>query len=175
MRQKARTIDINGKPHTLYIKNPDGTYSYDLDYIKNARSSAGVGTLDKQWVPIFSNEGTLHEGNNNLVSGDIFTYNGGHIGLGLNLGKNWKGRSGNGKTQVNVDQPFRVFDQWDLQFLKEPNRSLFPAFSRWLTKHPNKLTNYIRNIDGASMVGGNPFMLDMYVNPNEVKGFYVDN
>lgn len=33
-------------------------------------------------------------------------------------------------------------------------------------RHPNKFTNYLRNFDAVAGVGGNPFMLDMQVEPN---------
>ena len=32
-RQKPKATTIKGKPQTLYFKNPDGTYGYNLDYI----------------------------------------------------------------------------------------------------------------------------------------------
>ena len=43
---------------------------------------------------------------------------------------------------------------------------LYSCLTRWLTRHPNKLTNYIRNMDALEAVGGNPFMLDMQVSPD---------
>lgn len=33
---------------------------------------------------------------------------------------------------------------------------------------PNRVTNYIRNIDGVQAVGGKPFMFDMNVQPKTV-------
>lgn len=142
MRQKARTIDINGNPHSLYIKNPDGTYSYDFNYVDRVRTTMGVPPLKKEVLPLIPNDGIYKEGLNdpNRIH----------------------------PNQIILKEPFRIHDKWDLQFLKDERASLFPAFSRWLTQHPNNITNYVRNIDALEAVGGNPFILDMQVSPNTI-------
>lgn len=168
MRQKPRTINIDGQPHSLYIKNSDGTYSYDLAYINQKRHDAGLPQLKDEQLPIFSDKSTLHEGKNNVVAGDIFTGNGGFAGVTIDLPKNWEipTPSSFDYSILDVQKPFRFHDKWDTQPFLSPDRSLAPAFSRWLTQHPNKITNYIRNFDAVAGVGGNPFMLDMQVEPN---------
>ncbi len=168
MRQKPRTIDINGQPHSLYIKNSDGTYSYDLDYINLKRDNAGLPPLKSTDVPIFTNKADLHEGINNVTSGDVFTGNGGFVGVEMDLPKNWDVPTPPtwDYSFVDTSKPLRFQDKWDTQPFLDPNRSLAPAFSRWFTMHPNKLTNYIRNFDAVEGVGGNSFMLDMKVEPN---------
>lgn len=164
-RQKPRTIDINGDPHTLYIKNQDGTYSYDFDYIDRVRGDIGMIPLKEEKIP-FLNSGPYHEGLNKGVAPDVFTTNGGNIGVDLDLVKEY-----NGNYNLNMGKPYRIHDKWDLQPLKDEAASLAPAFSRWLTMHPNKVTNYIRNKDALEAVGGNSFMLDMQVDPNIVGVF----
>ena len=174
MRQKPRTIDINGKEHSLYVKNPDNkTYSYDLDYINQKRHDAGLPPLRNIRVPIFADKTALHEGINNVTSGDVFTGNGGHVGLEMDLPKNWDNPTPFGYSIIDTDNPLRFQDKWDTQPFLDPNRSIAPAFSRWLTRHPNKLTNYIRNFDAVEGVGGNPFMLDMQVEPNVFRDIII--
>ena len=167
MKQKPRTIDINGKEHSLYIKNPDGkTYSYDLDYINQKRHEAGLPLLNNTEVPIMTNESKLHEGINNVLSGDVFTGNGGFVGVEMELPENWKIPTPYDYDYIDTNRPLRFQDKWDTQPFLDPNRTVAPAFSRWLTRHPNKLTKYIRNFDAVEGVGGNPFMLDMQVDRN---------
>lgn len=164
MGQKPRTISINGKPHSLYIKNQDGTYSYDLDYVNRVRINSGYRPLYKESLPLFTNDGTFHEGLNKGWTKDLFTTNGGNIGVDFTLHKGWDTDPNKFlHSDIILKRPFRIHDKWDLQFLKDEKASLIPAFSRWLTRHPNKVTNYIRNIDAVQAIGGNPFMLDMQV------------
>lgn len=167
-RQKARTIDINGKPHSLYIKNPDGTYSYDFDYVNKVRARVGMPSLNKEApLPLVPNDGIYHEGLNKGWTRDYFTTNGGNIGVDFTLPKGWNTDPNRvHPNQIILKEPYRIHDKWDLQFLKDENASFAPAFTRWLTRHPNKLTNYIRNMDALEAVGGNPFMLDMQVSPD---------
>lgn len=167
-RQKARTIDINGKPHSLYIKNPDGTYSYDFDYINKVRARVGMSPLNKESpLPLVPNDGIYHEGLNKGWTRDYFTTNGGNIGVDFTLPKGWNTDPNRvHPNHIILKEPYRIHDKWDLQFLKDENASFAPAFTRWLTRHPNKLTNYVRNMDALEAVGGNPFMLDMQVSPN---------
>lgn len=112
------------------------------------------------------------EGINNVVAGDMLTGNGGFVGVEMELSKNWDGVTPINwdYSYINTNKPLRIRDKWDTQpFLStEPGRSLSPSFSKWLAKHPNKLTNYVRNFDAVEGVGGNPFMLDMQVEPNTV-------
>lgn len=167
-RQKARTIDIDGKPYSLYIKNPDGTYSYDFDYIDKVRANVGMPLLkDNHAMPLIPNNGIYKEGLNKGYTKDSFTTNGGVIGVDFTLPKGWNTDPNRVRPkQIILKEPYRIHDKWDLQFLKDENASFAPAFTRWLTRHPNKLTNYIRNMDALEAVGGNPFMLDMQVSPD---------
>ena len=97
----------------------------------------------------------------------MFTTNGGVIGVDFTLPKGWNTDPNRVRPkQIILKEPYRIHDKWDLQFLKDENASFAPAFTRWLTRHPNKLTNYIRNMDALEAVGGNPFMLDMQVSPD---------
>ena len=168
-RQKPREISIDGKPHTLYNKNQDGTYSYDFDYINKVRKDIGMPPLSNDILPLVPNNGRMQEGFNKGWSRDNFTTNGGTIGIDFTLPNDW---NMNPKryhpSQIILKQPYRIHDKWDLQALKEENASLIPAFSRWLTRHPNKVTNHIRNMDFLQAVGGNPFMLDMQVAPDVI-------
>lgn len=168
MRQKPRTINVDGQPHSLYIKNPDGTYSYDLNYINQKRHDAGLPKLKNENLPIFSDKSSLHEGVNNVVAGDILTGNGGFVGVTVDLPKNWDIPTPSylDYSILNTRKPLRFQDKWDTQPFLNPDRSLAPAFTRWLIRHPNKFTNYLRNFDAVAGVGGNPFMLDMQVEPN---------
>ena len=167
MKQKPRTIDINGNPHSLYIKNPDGTYRYDLDYINQKRHDMGLHPLKSTKVPILTDTNNLHEGVNNVVLGDVFTGNGGYVNMEMDLPQDWDIPTPPNwdYSIVDTDKPLRFRDKWDVQpFLESsPGRSFAPAFSRWLTKHPNKLTNYIRNFEAVEGVGGNPFMLPDFI------------
>lgn len=172
MRQKPKTSNINGKERSLYVKNLDGkTYSYDLDYVNQKRHDARLAPLKEIEVPVFTKKSKLHEGINNVDAGDIFTGNGGHVDLEMNLPKDWDVSTPINwdYSIINTNKPLRFRDKWDTQALLDPNRSVAPAFSKWLVKHPNKVTNYIRNFDFVEGVGGNPFMLDMQVNPNTFK------
>lgn len=175
MRQKPRTIDIAGKPHSLYIKNPDGTYRYDLEYINQRRADVGIAPLGYTDLPVFTNKGELHEGMNNVVAGDAFTGNGGFVNVDMKLPKDWDipTPSSWDYSIIDTQHPLRVRDKWDTQPFIDPNRSIAPAFSRWLTIHPNKVTNYIKNIDAVEAVGGKPFMLDMQVEPNVFRDIIV--
>ncbi|WP_337948855.1 hypothetical protein [Prevotella pectinovora] len=170
-RQKARTIDIDGKPYSLYIKNPDGTYSYDFDYIDKVRANVGMPLLkDNHAMPLIPNNGIYKEGLNKGYTKDSFTTNGGVIGVDFTLPKGWNTDPNRvHPKQIILKEPYRIHDKWDLQFLKDENASFAPAFTRWLTRHPNKLTNYIRNMDALEAVGGNPFMLDMQVSPDIIR------
>lgn len=168
MRQQPRILDVDGSPHTLYNKNQDGTYSYDFDYIDKVRKNIGTIPLVKDRMR-FSNSGEYHEGLNRGVAKDAFTTNGGNIGIELKLPKDYD--NPNSYNNLNVREPYRIYDKWDLQPLKDEGASIAPAFSRWLTRHPNKVTNYIKNMDVLEAVGGNPFMLDMQVKPNII-GIY---
>lgn len=175
MRQKPRTIDIAGKPHSLYIKNPDGTYRYDLEYINQRRADVGIAPLGYTDLPVFTNKGELHEGMNNVVAGDAFTGNGGFVNVDMKLPKDWDIQTPSSwdYSIIDTQHPLRVRDKWDTQPFIDPNRSIAPAFSRWLTIHPNKVTNYIKNIDAVEAVGGKPFMLDMQVEPNVFRDIIV--
>ena len=168
MKQKPRTIDINGKPHSLYVKNPDGTYRYDLEYINQRRLDAGVAPLKYTSFPVFTNKNELHEGLNNVVAGDAFTGNGGFVNVDIKLPKDWDipTPSNWDYSIIDTQHPLRVRDKWDIQPFIDSNRSIAPAFSRWLTRHPNRITNYIKNKDVVEALGGNPFRLDMQVEPN---------
>lgn len=170
MKQKARTLDINGNPHSLYVKNPDGTYSYDLDYVDKVRANTGMPLLKREApLPLVPNDGVYKEGVNKGWSRDFFTTNGGNIGVDFTLPKGWDTDPNRiHPDQIILKEPFRIHDKWDLQFLKDERASFNPAFSRWLTRHPNKITNYVRNMDALEAVGGNPFMLDMQVPPNTI-------
>ena len=175
MKQKPRTIDINGKPHSLYIKNPDGTYRYDLEYINQRRLDAGIAPLKYTDFPVFTNKNKLHEGLNNVVAGDAFTGNGGFVNVNMELPKDWDipTPSNWDYSIIETQHPLRVRDKWDIQPLIDSNRSIAPAFSRWLTRHPNRITNYIKNKDVVEALGGNPFMLDMQVEPNMFRDIIV--
>lgn len=168
MRQKPRTINVDGQPHSLYIKNPDGTYSYDPNYINQKRHDVGLPKLKNEDLPIFSDKSSLHEGVNNVVAGDILTGNGGYVGVTVDLPKNWDIPTPSylDYSVLNTKKPLRFQDKWDTQPFLNSDRSLAPAFTRWLIRHPNKFTNYLRNFDAVAGVGGNPFMLDMQVEPN---------
>lgn len=111
---------------------------------------------------------SLHEGVNNVVAGDILTGNGGFVGVTVDLPKNWDIPTPSylDYSILNTRKPLRFQDKWDTQPFLNPDRSLAPAFTRWLIRHPNKFTNYLRNFDAVAGVGGNPFMLDMQVEPN---------
>lgn len=170
-KQKARTIDINGTPHSLYIKNPEGTYSYDFDYIDKVRANVGMPLLkDNPAMPLIPNNGIYEEGLNKGYTKDFFTTNGGVIGVDFTLPKGWNTDPNRvHPKQIILKEPYRIHDKWDLQYLKDEDASLIPKFSKWLTEHPNILTNYIRNMDALKAVEGNPFMLDMQVSPGIIR------
>lgn len=177
MRQKPRTIEINGNPHSLYIKNSDGTYSYDIDYINKKRLDAGIRALNKEELPILTPFDKLHKGHNHTVIGEGIGYNGGWANADFNISDNWLAKNVDfneqGDLLLKLDEPFRLRDKWDVQPLKEEQRSFSPSFTRFANKHPNKVTDYLKNIEVVQTLGGKPFVLDMQVSPGIIGGFRI--
>lgn len=177
LRQKPRTMDINGKPHSLYIKNPDGTYRYDLDYINKRRADAGMQPLTTQYIKIPRSYSNLHEGKNIVVIPETIGHNGGFSGMEFSLPKNWESNNVTANTlgtrKLYIDKPFRLYDKWDIQPLKDEYRSFIPPITKFANKHPNIFTNYLKNAEGIQWLGGKPFVLDMKISPNDVGDIYL--
>ena len=70
-RQKPRTIEINGKPQSLYISNGDGTYRYNMDYVNHIKQNAG--NLEDNKLYVFDNAPN--------VAHDNITSNAGYMGI----------------------------------------------------------------------------------------------
>lgn len=173
LRQKPRKLNVFGEPHSLYIKNPDGTYRYDLDYINKLRSDIGMDALSEQTLPIMTSIKQLRPGKNNVVVGESIGYNGGYSGMEFSLPDNWittkvKTDPYSGKIKLDVDNPFRLYDRWDIQPLKDQYRSFIPPVTKFANEHPNVFTNYLKNAEGLQWIGGNPFMLDMSISPSKI-------
>lgn len=146
-RQKPHTIEINGKPQSLYIANGDGTYRYNFDYINHVKKMLGE-PVDNVLNVNYKHPSVAH---------DNITTNAGF--LNVQYTPQYKQYMGKyidlGKPKVTIN------DVWDLQPLKNvnPRRSLFPKFSQFAQQNPNFITNYFRNIEALGAVGGKPFVL----------------
>lgn len=152
MRQKPRTIIIDGKPQSLYIKNADGTYSYNMDYIKHITGN--------------NNHHIYVDAKNSSLGYDGITSNGGfiHVGKYAPQVDRFIGTSSRGRTYTYQGEPkVTIEDKWDVQpfqDVSDPDRYFSPWFAKQARKYPNNpLVKYIRNADLVEGSLGRPFTL----------------
>ena len=168
--QKANSTMINGKPQSLYNKNPDGTYSYNLDYVRYYKNLYGENPKLRLEVPYeFS-----------TVAHDNIATNAGFLGLKTTpeFSKNIVNKEGttrlfNGKPQQYLGSPeVKISDTWDIQPFKDiftENRSLFPRFAKFAQKHPNNpIVKYLRNFEAMRAIGRKPFTLQQTIPQGEI-------
>lgn len=111
--RKAMKLDPRRTEPQIYVENPDGTYSYDVEAINKIKNQTGGATINGNFS---SNDLQLKSG----AYGDYFTGNGGYVGVT---------RDGTGTYMEDV---------WDLQPFQDEYRSLWT----WGTKHIPGLKNF---------------------------------
>lgn len=129
--------------HNMYIKNPDGTYSYNLDLINKLSEKNGRATF-KPWVE------------RNAIPIDYVTGSGGFLGkmANYNLGSY-------GSKQYGVQV---IEDTWDLQpfsreFMDETILQRLNLGSLRNYKPFKALDNFIGRFEVGSISGGKPFKM----------------
>ena len=151
-RQKPKTIEINGKPQSLYISNGDGTYRYNMDYVNYVKQKTGASDGNKLYV--FDNAPN--------VAHDNITSNAGYMGIKYTPQHEQKTFI-RGNEAVSYGKPeVTIKDKWDLQPFKDnkEQRSLLPWLSKKAAENPkNKFYKYLSNLEALSAVGGNVFQL----------------
>lgn len=144
-REDALRLALGFTPKTpLYIKNPNGTYRYNLDYVYNTNPQSGLLKIPDGYVykahPFdYTPKGKPYKG-----YGDNLAKNGG----GINYTEN------NGMSHI--------VDTWDLQPFKDNFR--LPSF-----KGAKFMHKYLPDFEVLNALGGKPFTLEMtiptYVDP----------
>ena len=144
-REDALRLAFGFKPRTsLYIRNPDGTYRYNLDYIYKTNPNSGLVKVPEgyQYEPYwfdYTSQGKPYKG-----YGDNLAKNGGGIGY---------------KEKDGVSY---ITDTWDVQPFKDEFR--LPSF-----KGAKFIHKYLPDLEVFNALGGKPFTLNMqiptYVDP----------
>ena len=133
--RRALKLKPRSKTNT-YIENPDGTVSYNLDYINKIRKETGGTEFD-----IDNFEYWKKRAGQKYVDGDVVTSNGGFV-----------------DAQLSDDLgTLTISDTWDLQPFKDAYRipdsgNLMPKISQFMNK-------YDPNFEFLDLVNGNPFLL----------------
>lgn len=144
-REDALRLAFGLTPRTsLYIKNPNGTYRYNLDYVNHTNPQSGLvkipdGYAYKPKYFDYTPKGKPYKG-----YGDNLAKNGGGIGY------------------TEKDGVSYITDTWDLQPFKDEFR--LPSF-----KGAKFMHKYLPDFEVLNALGGNPFTLEMtiptYVDP----------
>lgn len=160
-RQKPHTEKINGVPRSLYTKNKDGSYSYNLDYVKAIKEKYGENPNNSITVN-YDSPNVAHDG---------ITTNAGFMSAKYkaDISIPFKNKNGsdviiNGKPRLYLGKPeISIEDKWDIQPFKNiytNQRNLFPQFAKWAQKHQNNpITKVVRNFEAIKSIGGRPFTL----------------
>ena len=134
----TKAMRQNAPEHQLYLNNPDGTVSYNLEYV-NPKSYRYNPTTKKY-------EGTGWNGQIGSQPDVGMKYfdsvTGNHGGVGIVSKPNGG---------FAADTRY-IVDKWDLHPFAESNRTLSP----FITKHFPKFS---KNFEAVDFVGGNPFVL----------------
>ena len=144
-REDALRLAFGFKPRTsLYIRNPDGTYRYNLDYIYTTNPNSGLVKVPEgyQYKPHwfdYTSQGKPYKGYS-----DNLAKNGGGIGYKEKDGMSY------------------IVDTWDVQPFKDEFR--LPSF-----KGAKFIHKYLPDLEVFNALGGKPFTLNMqiptYVDP----------
>lgn len=148
LRLKPRTQIVNGKPQSLYLQNDDGTWRYNLDYVKAVKNKYG---MEFQPALYLSPE-------NRHIAFDGITTNAGFLTTAYEEPL-WSIRDKRLYSYPEVT----ITDRWDLHPFHDvysPDRNLSSKFAKFARKHPdNPIVPVIRNLEALGAVGGDPFVL----------------
>lgn len=133
--RRALKLKPRSKINT-YIENPDGTVSYNLDYINKIRKETGGREFD-----IDDFEYWNKRAGQKYVDGDVVTSNGGFVDAKLS----------------DDLSTLTISDAWDLQPFKDTYR--LPSSGNLMPKISQFMNKYDPNFEFLDLVNGNPFLL----------------
>lgn len=133
--RRALKLKPRSKINT-YIENPDGTVSYNLDYINKIRKETGGREFD-----IVDFEYWNKRAGQKYVYGDVVTSNGGFVDAKLS----------------DDLSTLTISDAWDLQPFKDAYR--LPSSGNLMPKISQFMNKYDPNFEFLDLVNGNPFLL----------------
>ena len=156
-RQRPIEYIIDNKPQKLYIKTPDGTYNYNMDYVRHFN--------DMPYI--------LVDRNNINLGFDRITSNAGFLNVKF---KSYSPAYQKAKPYKHIvkyiGEPITVEDKFDLQPFHDINdtgRLLWKPFKNIANKYPNNpIVKYIKNFEVVKAMGGNPFVLKQSFKPGEI-------
>lgn len=148
-RDEAWRLATNQKPRLgLYKPNGDGTYSYNMDLVKQIRGMGKDEPMDFLVKPTSQNTGVLN---------DHITSNGGF--MGIRLGPHQVSPKGFYRGTTYAGKPsFTIEDVWDLQPFKDVGRTFAPTITKLGTRYP-KIFGHLKDMEVLKPLGGNPFTL----------------
>lgn len=133
--RRALKLKPRSKTNT-YIENPDGTVSYNLDYINKVRKETGGRDFDMDDFMYWNKRA-----GQKYVDGDVVTSNGGFV-----------------DAQLSDDlSTLTISDVWDLQPFKDASR--LPNSGTFMSKISQFMHKYDPDFEFLDLVNGNPFLL----------------
>lgn len=133
--RRALRLKPRSKTNT-YVENPDGTVSYNLDYINKVRKETGGRDFDIDDFMYWDKRA-----GQKYVYGDVVTSNGGFV-----------------DAQLSDDlSTLTISDAWNLQPFKDASR--LPNSGNLMSKISQFMNKYDPNFEFLDLVNGNPFLL----------------
>lgn len=171
-RQEAWAIATKQKqPLKYYIKNSDGTYSYNIEEINKltANNKNGRKQLEGTVIAVNGSPEQLAIAKPlNTYAYDPITMNGGFVNVKLTPQRVVPTQTASG-TQTYIGQPKMILeDVWDIQPFKDVSRSKFPKLTKLGIKYPHTPFGRFRNLEVIDAIRGNKFKLKHEIPADQV-------